>query len=206
MLLRLQIVLFCLVLIAGCFPGSKPPYLVEHYTIDYAYPVIKGVNHIEASITVDRFTVAQFFNSRAMVYQPAANQLASYTYNKWSVNPGDMVTDYLLRDLRNAGIFQAVFSYRDSVRTRYMLEGGVEQFMQVTEKGNQRAVLSLTVTLIDTKENEINRKIVFQKTYLFVETLSENSPVALARGLSAGMAKFSEQLIKDIYEAAKDRV
>lgn len=56
------------------------------------------------------FSVAQSFNSTAMVYKPQQNRLDSYPYSRWRVNPGDMVSDFLLRDIRKSLLFKGVFS------------------------------------------------------------------------------------------------
>ena len=73
-----------------------------------------------------------------MVYQPAPFKLQQYQSSTWRVNPGDMVTDYLLRDLRNQKLFKAVFSYREPSTARFALEGEIEQFAEVDETGGQK--------------------------------------------------------------------
>jgi ABC-type uncharacterized transport system auxiliary subunit len=202
--------LFCLgaifmILITGCLPGSKPPYLIEQYTLEYRSPTPPGLAHGEESITVDRFSVDQVFNSTAMLYRPEAYRLAAYNYHRWRVNPGDMTGDCLLRDLGQSGIFRAVFSYRNAVATRFVLQGGVGEFVELREKDSPKALLRIVVALIDSKEQEITRKLVFQKEYTFMEPLSESSPAALAGAMSSAVAKLSEQLMKDLDAAIKDR-
>jgi ABC-type uncharacterized transport system auxiliary subunit len=203
---KLQAISLCLVLIAGCFSFSKPPHLVQQYTLEYSAPAIEGLHRLDESITIDRFSVAQSFNSAAMVYRAAPHQLSSYIYHRWRVNPGDMVTDFLLRDLRNAGILRAAFSYRDSVRARFLLEGRVEQFLQIVVKGGAKIVLHVTASLIDNKESEMAGRVVFQKDYSSVDILKENTPDGYARGMSVLMSRFSGEVTKDIYEALKDRI
>ncbi len=194
----LCVALLAALVLSGCLPGAKAPLLIEQYTLEYTSPSLGGTPPTNEAIRIDRFSVAQSYNSTAMVYKPAPYRLASYNANRWRVNPADIVTDYLSRDLRNSGAFQGVFSYRNAENTRFVLEGGVEEFLEVDEQNTGRALLIVITTLLDTKEKEITKQIVFQRTYRFEEPLKEQSPEALARGMSNAMARLSEQLLKDL--------
>ncbi len=198
-------IILCLLVAGGCASFSKPPYLVEQYTLEYSPPAPEG-KPMEEALMVERFSTAQTFNSTAMVYRPDSFKLATYAYNRWRVNPGDMVTDYLLRDLRNGGIARAVFSYRDPAKGRYSVEGGIEEFLQVMDKDGPKAVLRITVTLIDTNQAELPKRLLFQKEYSIAEPLKENSPAAYAEGMSRAMSRFSTLLVKDLRDALKTRV
>jgi len=183
---------------AGCFGRTKPPLLVEQYTLEYAPPAADASVRIDGSIKIERFSAAQSFNSPAMLYRPQTYKLAAYNYNRWRVNPGDMVTDFLARDFRTSNVFSAVFTYRDIENTRFFIEGGVEEFLETLEDDNWKAVLKLNVSFIDGSQKELTKRLVFQKQYHFSESLKGHSPEEFARGMSLNMQRFSEQLIKDI--------
>ena len=183
---------------AGCFGRSKAPHLVEQYSLEYAPPTVESPGRMCESIKVERFSVDQSFNSQAMVYRVQPYKLAVYNYNRWRVTPGDMVTDYLIRDFRAANVFPAVFSYRDIEGTRFIVEGGVEEFLEMMVQDNWKAVLKTNVSFIDGSQKELTKRVVFQKRYHFEESLKEHSPDEFARGMSVNMQRFSEQLIKDI--------
>jgi len=191
--------------ISGCFPRGKAPYLVEQYILDYPSPGLNIYESTYETITVARFTVAHSFNSTAMVYKPDAYTMAPYQYHRWRSNPGDMITDFLVRDLRNTNLFTAVFSYRDGQRTRFVVEGGVEEFYEVDRGGRGYAVVTLSVVLLDTNEKEITNRIVSQKCYHIEESMTEQSPKGLAQSMSSAMAKLSKQLVQDIYDAIQER-
>jgi ABC-type uncharacterized transport system auxiliary subunit len=199
-------VILCLLLAGGCVSFSKPPYLVEQYTLEYKAPAPEKKAPVEEALMVERFSTAQAFNGTAMVYKPTSFKLATYVYHRWRVSPSDMVTDYLLRDLRNSGILRATFSYHDPAKARFSLEGGIEEFVQTMESDGSKAVLRLNVTLIDTNQTELTKRLLFQKEYSFVESLKDDSPAAYAEGMSRAMAKFSGQLTKDLYESLQERV
>ena len=197
-----SIVLCVLILAAaGCFSRSKPAYLIEQYTVDYPAPAASGLSILDVPVKVERFSVSQSFNSQAMVYRPQPFTLSTYNYSRWRVSPADMVTDYLLRDLRSAAVFRAVYSYHDLEKGRFIIEGGVEEFLESADKPGLSTILSVSVSLLDTKRKEIAERLLFQKNYRFQEPIGEHSPEEFAKGMSLNMSRFSERLTKDVYEA-----
>jgi ABC-type uncharacterized transport system auxiliary subunit len=94
-----------------------------------------------------------------------------------------------------------VFSYRDYEDARFVLEGGLEEFLEVDEGKGRSAVLTLSVNLIDLSRTGTPSRLVFQKKYRSVEPIADADPAGLARAMSNGMAKVSAQVIKDVYDA-----
>jgi ABC-type uncharacterized transport system auxiliary subunit len=189
-------------LLSGC---GKPPILVHQYILDYPAPVVGRLARIPESIKVEQFSVAQAFNTNAMVYQPQPFRSAVYNYSRWRVNPGYLVTDYLLRDLRDARLFQAVYGPAGTGRYRFLLEGGVEDFQELDEPDGWKAVLALTVTLLDVTQAELPRRVVFQKNYRAVEPMFDKTPQGLAQAMSRAMARLSARIITDTNQAARQR-
>jgi len=194
-----------MVLISGCSLGAKPSYLVNQYTLEYPSPFQKELASINELVKVEQFSVAQTFNTSAMIYREGPNLRNVDPYNRWRIKPGEMATEYLVRDLRNSGLFRAVISYDHSGETRYLLEGQVDEFLDASEKDGRKAVLSLHVTFLDLKMRETAEKVIFQRDYKVVEPYTEKTPAALAQGMSRAMEKISRQIILDLQNAVKSR-
>jgi cholesterol transport system auxiliary component len=186
----------------GC---GKPPMLVNQYILSYPAPVTGGRTKLPEAVKVELFSVAQAFNTNAMVYQPQPFQSQVYHYSRWRANPGNLVTDYLLRDLRDSGLFKAVFGPDSSGKHRFRLEGGVAEFQEIDAPGTWEAALAVTVTLLDLDREELPQRVVFQKTYRVLSPLPEKTPEGLARGMSQAMEQVSAGIITDTYEAARRR-
>jgi ABC-type uncharacterized transport system auxiliary subunit len=184
--------------VSGCGALRGRTQILWKYTLEYPSPVVQGLTPVNEALQVKLFTVAQSYNSTAMVYQPAPFKLQQYQNSKWRVNPGDMVTDYLLRDLRNQKLFKAVFSYRESNRARFALEGEIEQFAEVDEKDGRKAVLSVYVTLLDSSQKDASKMVVCQKNYRMTEPYAGKGPAAFAQGMSRAMEKLSRELAQDL--------
>lgn len=195
-------VLVLIFLVAGCV-GGQIASTTEYYMLNYASPDIKGSIPLNVFLRVERFSVAQVFNSNAMLYGTGSFTLTPFPNDRWRVNPGDLVTDNLIRDIRHAGIFRGVFSYRDTEVTRFVLEGNVTEFLEVEEKGSPKALLTIYVTLLDLNQKEVTRKVVFQKRYSQAVECNEKGPGGMAQGLSKSMEQLSGQIISDVYHAVK---
>jgi len=203
--LKIGFTLLLMMVASGCGLGAKPAYLVNQYTLEYTPPVLKEMTQINELIKVERFSIAQTFDSLMMVYKEGPNLRNVDAYNRWRTKPGDMVTDNLARDLRNSGLFRAVYSYHNSEETRYLLEGQVDEFLEVSEKEGRKAVLSLNITFLDLKKKDTADKVIFQRDYRFIEPFAEKTPEGFAKGMSRAMEKFSKQVIPDVYQAIKNR-
>lgn len=186
----------------GC---GKSPTLVHQYLLEYPAPPLKGAP-LDAGLKVERFAVAQAYNTTAMVYQPNAFKQETYRYHRWRVSPGYLATDYLARDLRDAGLFKAVFTCETGEKPRFVLEGGVEDFQEVDAPDGWNAVLALVVTLIDTSREEVPAKVVFQKNYRVTEPMFERTPKGLAEAMSRAMERASAEITTDVYQAARQRL
>ena len=201
--IKMGIVLIATVLLMGCFQRTKVPYVVEHFTFDYSSPVVSGLTPVDELIRIERFSVAHSFNSMAMVFKPQTYRFDSYSGSRWRVNPVDMTGDFLIRDLRKAALFKQVFSYHSNEPVRFILEGAIEEFYESDEGPGSKAIFVINVALLDMNEKEIARRLRFQKTYRYSNALDKRSPEGFAKGMSANMTLFSEQLIQDLNSALK---
>ena len=202
---NLGLLFLAMVLITSCSLGARPSYQVNQYTLEYPSPILKESASINELVRVGRFSAAQTYNTSAMIYKEGPNLRNVDPYHRWKTKPGEMATEYLVRDLRNSGLFRAVISYSNSGETRYLLEGQVDEFLEVSEKDGRKAVLSLNVTFLDLKKREIAERMIFQRDYKVAEPCAEKTPAGLAQGMSRAMGEISRQILLDLQKALKSR-
>lgn len=195
--------MFLALSVAGC---GGPPLMIYKYLLEYPAPELTRQPPVAEALKVELFTVAQAFDSPAMVYRPTSYQSEVYRYHRWRINPGNLVTDYLLRDFRHSRLFKAVFNYGSPAKTRFVLEGGVEEFQEVDEGEAWHAALGLNITLLDTAQEEITQRVMFQKSYRAAEPLADKTPRGLAEAMSRALQGLSGRLISDVYQAALKRL
>lgn len=182
------------------------PALVHRYLLEYPPPALRLPETLPVILTVEPFEVAQAFNSTAMLYQPAPQLSEAYQYHRWRVDPGAMVTDLLLRDLRESRMFQAVLRREGTREGRFRLEGGVEEIQELDTPGTWQAALALSVTLLDLESPEVSTRVVFQKTFRATEPLPAKTPAGLAQGMSKALERLSGEILQEVYQAVRRRL
>ena len=199
---RVSTVCLLMILLLWCGCG-QPPMLVQKYLLEYPPPMVEKTTPLNDSLKVEQFAVAQAFNTTAMVYRTSPYKAENYHYSCWRVNPGYLVADYLTRDLRDSHLFKAVLSSDSSSQARFALEGGVQEIQELDQGEAWQASLALSITLLDTSENEITRRVLFQKNYQATEAMTEKTPAGLAEAMSRALAQLSQKIITEVYQAAK---
>jgi len=201
------VLLFVGFLISGCMGGSQPSRMVQHYTLEYPAPRFENLSRINGLIRVERFTAIRAFQGNEMVYRSKPYMRDIYRYHRWDITPAYMMTDLILRDVRSAQIFDFVLSYEDVGETRYILEGHIEEFMEIDEGEKSWSSLVVRVTLSDSLKKTPANHVILQKSYRLMEPFGkERYPHELAMTMSAAMERFSKELILDIYKVVKGSI
>lgn len=183
---------------------KQPAYKISYYALEYDAPEFTGKTPLPVAIKMERIGVSPLYNSINIVYRENEYSRDAYSYHKWRINPGDMVTDLLTRDMRESGLFRAVINSGSSGSGAYYnLGGNVEGFYEEDEGKDRFGALSITINLVNEKEQAPDRKIMFQKTYIRKKRCEKNNPRALAKALSEGMREISAEIINDVYNALK---
>jgi ABC-type uncharacterized transport system auxiliary subunit len=198
-------VLLLILSIYGCATGGKPPYEIKNYLLTYPPPSMVKPERLNATLKFNRFSIATAYNSTHMIFRKDEFGMDTFNYSRWAVNPADMIADSLLRDLRDSGLFHAVFSRHDTDEGRFVISGNVEEFFLRLDRKNA-AVVGITISLKDTLEKETPQKIILQKKYSMEELLQDNSPYGYSQAASQAMRTISQQIMDDIYTAIRKKI
>jgi len=185
--------------LCSCFNLKQPRNKIEFYTLEYDLPRISGLEPIPLVIRIARFSVFSTYNTNRIIYQDDSFKRDSYAYHKWRINPGDLVTYFLSRDMQRSGLFKAILPHDSRFPSSYMLEGSVDDFFEWDIEKNWKAILTITVTLMSENEPDISKKILFQKTYRAKKACNQKNPQALAEAMSQAMGEISGKIIRDIH-------
>ena len=202
---RFLVLIFCgFFCFAGCSALNKPKPKIHHFTLEYTVLKIEDLKPIDAVLRVDRFGVAPAYNSNRMIYRDQSFKRDEYVYSKWIGNPGDIVTYFLARDLRDSGLFKAVFTYKSHLAASYAMEGSVDEFFEWDTPEGWDAVLGLNITLVVLQEPDVSKRILFQKSYRVTRRCKEEHPRGLAETMSLAMGEVSLKIIRDVYTVLKE--
>jgi ABC-type uncharacterized transport system auxiliary subunit len=189
----------------GCVGGSKTVIMGNQFVLEYSSPKVENESPLKESLKIERFSASQDSDSFSMVYRPKQFSRKVYTYARWRVRPTDMLTDSITSDLRSIGIFTAVYSWRDLQLARFVLHDEIMEFLRVEEEGRALVKLTIRMTLSDMKGKDIAERTAFSKEYRIEEPMQSDGAEDYAAAMSKAAAKFSREMIADIYRVIKDR-
>jgi ABC-type uncharacterized transport system auxiliary subunit len=195
--------IICFFVLQGCANSGKPRYEIENYLLDYSAPTFENKVQLDTTIRIYRFTIASAYNTQNMIFRTDDYTLDFFNYNRWAVNPADMTADTLLRDMQESGLFRAVFSRYTVEETRFLLQGGINDFFLRIGENAKVAVISMEITLKDSRRQETTKRIVFQKKYSREELLTDQSPHGYCQAMSKALKNLSQQITTDVYAAIK---
>ena len=192
---------FMVLSINGCVNPPKPPPNTDYYTLEYDPVETDVAGPVQSIIRVERFQVAPLYNTTNIVYKETSFKRNAYHYHKWRANPGDLVTYFLARDLRESDLFNGVFILSSKYPASHVIDGTLDRMYQESVDNSWHAVLSVSITFMADYEPDISKRILFQKEYTFKKKCEQKNPKALAAAMSQAMAEISITVIEDIHHA-----
>lgn len=195
------LLLLVALLLPACVNIKQPYREVDYYTLEYPPPEFPARPSLPAILQVEHFTTSPEYDSEQIIYRNKVFVRNGYPYQRWRARPGRLVRDFLTRDFRQSGLFKAVFTAPSGRRADYALEGSVEQFLEWDQKKQWLAVLTLNVTLLAPRQEDISRKILFQKTFSSRRPAAQKNPEAVVAAMSQAMAGVSAEVIRAVYAA-----
>ncbi len=195
--LPLVVVLFMLSACAGS-KADKPTY---YYTLDYPSPAPMEKSKLPQVLRVDRFAATPPFHTQRIIYADKGLHRNAYAHFQWIAAPGEMLAFFLGRDLRNSEAFKAVLPPDAAVLPSHTVKGWVETFLEEDFTSHGQAALKLSITLMDARETDVSRRVIFQKSYAAKRECTAKTPAALAEAMSEAAAQISAQMVHDIYDA-----
>lgn len=186
-------------LLGGCLNLKQPSRKIDYYTLEYAPPRVPHTAPLSVVLRMERFSVAPSYNTNHIVFRDRSFKRDAYVYRQWRANPGDLVSYFLYRDIRQSGLFKAVLSHGSRFPYSYVLDGSVDEFFEWDMDGHWKAVLSFEITLMAENEPDVSKRVIFQKNYHTQQACRRNNPQALAAAMSQAMAELSTKVIQDIY-------
>jgi ABC-type uncharacterized transport system auxiliary subunit len=192
-----------LVLLLSCFACSglkQPGQKIDYYTLEYDPPQVQGLTVLPHVLRVERFSVSPLYNTHQIIYRDRSFRREAYPYEKWRAGPGDLVTDYLSRDFRHAGLFKTVAPSGSRIEPSLIMEGSVDEFFEWDSEEGWKAVLTLSTVLLRHPEPDLSKRIVFEKTFHAVKPCKKRNVAALSQAMSEAMAEVSAQVIRTTHQ------
>lgn len=197
----LLLTLLTMVCIAfGCVSRRAAEIPTRFYTFEYEPPVVQKKPLLDFSVKIDRFCSSPFYESNRIVFKERPGNIDSYFYHRWWTRPANLVTYFLLRDMRNTELFRAVLPFDTNMPYTHIIEGYLEKIYEKDYPDKWYAVLNVNMTLVAADKKNPMEKLLFQKRYSQTEPCLSKTPSALAAAMSKAMSRLSESIIVDVYD------
>ncbi len=196
-LVQVALVLLALGGFWGC-TGIQPPH-IDYYTLHYDPPEPnKGESPRPHVLQVERFGTAPPYNTTKLVYATDDFGRNMYVSHQWRAMPGEMIAYYLARDLRSAGIFEAVAGPETRLPADRVLSGSVDELLEMEELTGCSAVVGVTVTLLEAGQPDVSKRVLFQKSYRKQVPAAKRTAKDIVAAFSSAVQLISRELAADI--------
>jgi len=188
--------------LTGCLTGGgEPPPEIRHHVVEYEPPGAVGLEPTGAVIKVDRFLTSPAYDTPEMLYRTEPYERRSYNYHRWLADPGQIVSSYLVRDLRVVELFRAVLPARSMDPARFRLAGEVEEFLEVDSDDRGAARLVVQIMLWDDDAEGIAGSLLMQSRYSLSGPERSQTAEGLAASMSKAMGELSARVLRDVHRA-----
>jgi ABC-type uncharacterized transport system auxiliary subunit len=187
------------ILLVAVFVGCTTTYPpVTEYRIE-ALP--KRVNFKQSSCKAHSLKVSQVFvksalMSKKMKYVVNAYEEYAYNQSEWAEDPNKAITDVLVSDLEQTGIFDTVTSYKSFSSSDYTLECRIADFTQYFTENEKHSFvkIAMTFTLIDNKTAKVIATKTIQDKMDTKQADAKSGVVALNRLLQKSLVSLNSWL------------
>jgi ABC-type uncharacterized transport system auxiliary subunit len=184
------------ILLAGCALSSREA--VIYHSFNYPSPSRENEQVVPETVMVYNFLLDPAVEMHTLVITYSKDGEKSIMRHRWQDNPADMITELVLRDLDNAGLFEKTVDQLSTTRYRYALEGVIRNLQGVVRNGSSSALIEIEATLIDFDAPLGTDKNLLKKTYRIETPSTNDKPESMVAAFNQGLREFSAQLRKDI--------
>lgn len=177
----------------GVLGGCAKLPTTRYYAIDTRLPSSPATRSLPLDVAVARFRASQMLAQDRVVYREG-HQVNYYNYDRWSVPPPDMLTDVLIRALKDSGMFRSVASLQGGPRVDYLLRGYLEQLEEVDAPDGVTARVALRLEAVDMKTNAV----VWTGRGSASRPVAERSVTGVVRELNEGVEESLQQVIRSM--------
>jgi ABC-type uncharacterized transport system auxiliary subunit len=191
---RLAIALTAMAVFAGCGPGRNAKTYVLNFPPSLPAPV--PAPEIRGALAVHEFQCPHYLCEGRIVYRPNMVEIGFYEFDRWAMNPRDMVTQFVADSIRSGGLFRSVTLQQPGGQPDYVLNGNIERLEEVDHGSDVRAVCTISAQLVDTK----SKSIIWSHTTSQTVAVQSRNVAGVVNSLSSAARMTIGDLVKSLDE------
>jgi ABC-type uncharacterized transport system auxiliary subunit len=197
-LTAISFVLAALMTLAGCAGAVKYP---NYYALQVPPPPDPPAKeNIHASLAVCEFRSPTYLHQGAIVYKTSPEQIGFYNYQRWAVDPREILTNAVADRLRASGNFTQVKLYDGRSDVDYILSGRLEKLEEVDYEGGVKVEVAITAQMT----NLTTGATVWTNVVDEVGTVGQRDVPAVVSEMNRTMGRAIEKLLTPVPSAATD--
>lgn len=154
--MKIFFALITVFLFVGC--TTMKPHVTEFRVITKDANIKSSARGcIDKSLKVSQAFSSASLLSLDMDYTESDNKIFSYSESQWQESPNSFITSELFKNIRDSALFKSVHSFKTRVKSDFVLEIDVEEFMQFYTKDMSSSYVNVIInaSLVDTKTNNV---------------------------------------------------
>lgn len=152
--MKVFLTLITIFLFVGC--TTMKPHISEFRVITKdAQAKSKSSSCRDKSLKISQAFSPVSLHSLNMSYTESDNKIFSYSQAQWQESPNNFIPAELYKSIRDSAQFKSVHSSKSRVKSDYVLEIDIEEFMQFYTKNMSSSYVNIIInlSLVDAKTN-----------------------------------------------------
>lgn len=178
---------------------SRPAPVKQSFLLHASRAGAAQAKGFSGALRVNRFTVAQSFNGRAMVYRADDQRFEVDFYNEFLALPATLMTERTTSWLAASRLFETVVPMTSGMDTQFLLEAEVTDFYgDFRQASTPKAVLAARFYLA----SEGSGRVIYERAISRSVAIPEAGAAQLVRGLEQALAETLAELEADLVGVA----
>ena len=191
---KLAVAFMGALVLTGCGSVRYP----TSYVLNFPPPSPQAApsNGTLGPVAIRELRCPEYLCEGRIAYRTSPEEVASYEYHRWAMDPRQAITQYLEERLRAQSLFNSVAVHERGSEAAYVLSGNIQRFEEVDQGRDVRAVCTISAQLLDTRT----------KSVVWSHTASETVPVekrdirGVVSSLSAAAQSAADRLLHSLAE------
>jgi ABC-type uncharacterized transport system auxiliary subunit len=183
--------MLCLGVLNGC--GATRPSKFYQLTLPNDKAPVADPPPFPVTLLLGPITTSHLYRDDHIVYTSNGEAMGTYEYRRWAEPPSEMISDVLLRELKESERYQHVYSLRSDSRGDYVLRGRLYDFREISGSG-----LAARVTFDFELRDSKTGATVWSRSYSHDEPVNGKDVsavvAAMDRNVQSGLSEVLEGL------------
>ena len=183
------LLLSSLIILAGCSGKMRYP---SYYTLNLpAPPDPPATEDSKATVAIREFSAPAYLRRGTIVFKTSPESVGFYQYQRWAVDPCDLVTDIVRDRLSATGLFAHVKRYDGRPDAEYLLTGRLEKLEELDYDGGAKVVVAISAQMIKVDTGAT----VWTKTATNIGNVDKRDVPAVVSAMSNAMDGAMQELL-----------